>query len=192
VAAELLPVLTRRLRLREFEPGDLAAVRALTRDERVLEYTPAETRALEAVRRARAAAPARRGRRRSYELAVELRRGGRLVGACDLALSGARSGDIGYMLAPRHWGHGYGTELACALVEFGFGQLGLRRLAAVVAVENDRSRRVLEKAGFVWDGLMRRHLRTPGATRDCHRYVIDRARWAALSSSCATGRGRGS
>ncbi|MBS0376341.1 MAG: GNAT family N-acetyltransferase [Proteobacteria bacterium] len=189
MTAVLLPVLTRRLRLREFVPGDLAAVRALTRDERILEYTPTETRALEAVRRA-GTAPARR--RRSYELAVELRRGGRLVGACDLALDGARSGDIGYMLAPRHWGHGYGTELACALVEFGFGQLGLRRLAAVVAIENDRSRRVLEKAGFVWDGLMRRHLRTPAAIRDCHRYVIDRERWASLSPPCAAGRGRGS
>lgn len=189
MADAVLPILTRRLRLREFVPGDLAAVRALTRDERILEYTPAETRALEAVRRARAT-PAARGRRRSYELAVELRRGGRLVGACDLALSGGRCGDIGYMLAPRHWGHGYGTELARALVELGLGQLGLRRLAAVVAVENERSRRVLEKAGFVWDGLMRRHLRTPGATRDCHRYVIDRQRWTQLPPPCAAGRGR--
>ena len=146
----VLPTLkTARLTLREFVPSDLEALQALASDARVLEYAPAESRALEAVRRARATPAARRsaGRRRSYELAVVLNRGGKLIGACDVALAGTRAADIGYMLAPRHWGHGYGTELARALVGFAFGSLGLERLSAVVAIENDRSRRVLENAG---------------------------------------------
>ena len=188
------PLATRRLTLREFVPSDLEALQALARDARVLEYAPGESRALDAVRRARATPAARRrpARRRAYELAVVLNRSGKLIGACDLALSGARSADIGYMLAPRHWGYGYGTEIARALVAFAFGPLALERLAAVVAIENDRSRRVLENAGLVWQGLMRRHLRVRGRTWDCHLYVIDRRRWLALSAPCASVAGRGS
>ncbi len=182
----MLPLRTARLALREFAAADLTALEALTNDARVLEYAPAASRALEAVRRAAAAPGVRRpARRRCYELAVELRRSGRLIGACDLALSGAREADIGYMLAPRHWGHGYGTEVASALVAFGFEQLRLERLSAVVAIENDRSRRVLENAGLRWEGLMRRHLRTRGRTWDCHLYVLDRRTWLASSTPCA-------
>lgn len=190
----VLPLRTARLTLREFAPADLEPLQALARDARVLEYAPAGSRALETLRRARAAPAARPRprRRRSYELAVVLNRGGKLIGACDLALSGPRAADVGYMLAPRHWGHGYGTELARALVAFGFGPLALERLCAVVAIENDRSRRVLENVGFVWEGLMRRHFRTRGRTWDCHFYVIDRQRWLADSAPCAVSPARGS
>ena len=187
----MLPLRTARLALREFAASDLAALEALAGDARVLEYAPAAGRALDAVRRAGAGAGARRpSRRRCFELAVELRRSGRLIGACDLALSGAREADIGYMLAPRHWGHGYGTEVARALVAFGFEQLALQRLSAVVAVENDRSRRVLENAGLHWEGMMRRHLRTRGRTWDCHLYVIDRRSWLAARTPCAVASAR--
>ncbi|MBS0395962.1 MAG: GNAT family N-acetyltransferase, partial [Proteobacteria bacterium] len=156
-------------------------------------YAPGETRALEAVRRAAASGARRvRARRRSYELAVALRRGGRLIGACDLALTGGRCADVGYMVAPAHWGHGYGTEIARALAAIAFEQLGLERLEAVVAIENERSRRVLASAGFQWEGLLRRHLRTGGRTFDCHRYVLERPRWLASSTSCAPGSARGS
>ena len=180
------PLRTARLTLREFDAADVDALQALAGDARVREYAPAESRALAALRRARPAPRARRrARRRCYELAVVLNRGGKLIGACDLALTGPRAADIGYMLLPRHWGHGYGTEVARALVAFAFGPLALERLSAVVAIENDRSRRVLENAGLVWQGLMRRHLRVGGRSWDCHLYVIDRRRWLALGPPCA-------
>ena len=189
-----LPLRTARLVLRELAPGDLPALRALAEDARVREYAPEESRALEAARRSAApAAGTRRGARarRSYELAVEVRRTGKLVGACDLELAGPRAADIGYMLAPSHWGFGYGTEIARALVAFGFERLALERLSAVVAIENDRSRRVLEKAGLVWEGLMRRHFRARGRSWDCHLYAIDRRRWLTCCPRCAAAKARG-
>jgi RimJ/RimL family protein N-acetyltransferase len=187
----VLPLRTARLELRDFAAADLATLQALASDPRVLEYAPAAGRALDAVRRAATRSGVRRpARRRCYELGVELRRSGRLIGACDLALSGVREADIGYMLAPRHWGHGYGTEVARALVAFGFEQLALERLSAVVAIENDRSRRVLENAGLRWEGLMRRHLRTRGRTWDCHLYVLDRRTWLASDPPCAAASAR--
>jgi len=168
-AAPTLPLLTPRLIVREFVTEDVPALEALLADPRVRQYAPLESRALDAARRA--------GPRRTWELAVAVRRSGRLIGACDLALAGRGEADLGYMLARRHWGHGYGTELARALVELGFETLGLRRLSAIVAVENERSRRVLENAGLRWEGLTRRHIRAAGRSWDCHRYAIDRAQW---------------
>ena len=188
-----LPILTRRLLLRDFEPEDIAALERLAGDGRVLEHLPARGRALAAAQRVARGGRARSSRqRRSFELAVVLRRGGKVIGACDLALTGRLKADIGYMLASRHWGFGYGTEVAAALVDFGFGALGLHSVTAVVAVANDRSRRVLDKAGLRWDGFMRRHARFAGRWWDCHRYVIERARWDAASAPCAEGRKLGS
>ncbi len=169
-----LPLTTARLLVREFVKSDVPLLRALGADPRVREFAPVESRALAAAERA---GRPQRGPRRSWELAVVVRRTGKLIGACDLALAAPGQADIGYMLAPRHWGHGYGTELARALVDFGLGDLGLRRLSAIVAIENERSRRVLEKAGLRWEGLLRRHVRAGGRSWDCHHYVLDRATW---------------
>ena len=175
----LLPITTARLCVREFVPADVAALRKLATDPRVREHAPLESRALDA---ARHAGRPTRSPRRSWELAVVVRRSGRLIGACDLALGARGEADLGYMLARRHWGYGYGTELARAMVELGFGALGLKRLSAIVAIENERSRRVLENAGLRWDALLRRHVRAVGRSWDCHRYAIDRAAWQAAGA----------
>ena len=174
-----LPIRTRRLVLREFEPGDAAALERVVRHGRVPGALPLGGRALAVAQRVAARGHNRPARqRRSFELAVVLKRGAKVIGACDLARSGARRADIGYVLASRHWGFGYGTEVAVALVDFAFAVLGLNAVTAIVAVENDRSRHVLGKAGLRWDGLMRRHTRFAGRWWDCHRYIIERATWS--------------
>lgn len=55
---------------------------------------------------------------------------------------------IGYALDPQYWGKGYGTEATQSFVRFGFEELGLRTIDALVAAENTASVRVLEKVGF--------------------------------------------
>jgi RimJ/RimL family protein N-acetyltransferase len=181
-----LPIVTRRLLLRDFEAGDLAPLERVAADRRVAGHLPAHSRALALLAESSSAGRRRSPRqRRAFDLAVVTRRRSRVIGACDLALTGRGRADFGYVLAPRHWGFGYGTEVATALVDFAFGVLKLRELFAVVAVENERSRRVLDKAGLRWDGLMRRHARFAGRWWDCHRYVIDRAGWQAARAACA-------
>jgi len=58
-------------------------------------------------------------------------------------------GALGYTLARRYWGRGLATEAAEAFVDFGFDELGLQRIVAMVEVGNGASVRVLEKLGFV-------------------------------------------
>ena len=60
--------------------------------------------------------------------------------------------EIGYYLGRSAWGRGLATELAQALVERAFDDLGLARLVAVVRPENEASKRVLAKAGLHPDG----------------------------------------
>jgi len=180
-----LPIVTARLVLRALVATDRDALAAWERDERVRRHVPHPSRALAALERLTATPRTRSRARRSWELAVVVRRSGQLIGACDLARCGPRQADIGYLLAPRHWGFGYGSELAAALVAAAFRGLGLERISAVVAIENERSRRVLEKAGLRWEGLMRRHARAGGRWWDCHLYVIDRTLWQSRHGAAA-------
>lgn len=67
--------------------------------------------------------------------------------------------DIGYAMSAKHWGQGLGTAalkmaVSSALKEFP----GLLRLQAFVALENKASQRVLGKAGFIQEGLLRKYL----------------------------------
>jgi ribosomal-protein-alanine N-acetyltransferase len=53
--------------------------------------------------------------------------------------------EVGYALTKAAWCKGYATELASALVHWGFQHLPVTKLVAVINPSNDRSRRVLEK-----------------------------------------------
>lgn len=56
--------------------------------------------------------------------------------------------EIGYMLARDVWGQGYATEIATALLAYGFNTLGFSQMMAVTDATNAASVRVLIKAGM--------------------------------------------
>ena len=64
--------------------------------------------------------------------------------------------EIGYWIGRDHWGNGYVPEAVNALVEYGFGVLGLGTIWCLCRVDNRNSRRVQEKCGFrfVRDGMI--------------------------------------
>jgi RimJ/RimL family protein N-acetyltransferase len=55
---------------------------------------------------------------------------------------------IGYTIAKRTWGRGYATEMADALLRYGFVDLGLDRIAGMATLANVASQRVLHKIGL--------------------------------------------
>lgn len=90
---------------------------------------------------------------------VEDRVSGQVVGRVDLGGFVKRSmADIAYYFAPECWGRGYATEAVAEATRFGFDALRLHRIQATVMPENTASLRVLEKAGYVREGLMRKAL----------------------------------
>jgi [ribosomal protein S5]-alanine N-acetyltransferase len=60
--------------------------------------------------------------------------------------------EIGYRLHEVFWGKGYATELVKALIKWGFENLSVNKLVAVIKPDNHRSRNVLEKSGLCYVG----------------------------------------
>jgi [ribosomal protein S5]-alanine N-acetyltransferase len=153
-----LPLLTRRLELRAFEPSDLRALHAVYGDPEVTRWTPRYP-TLEHTRRAlekhiemtRAGEPA-------FWAVIE-RASGELIGDAGVVpLEEVASGaELGYTLGRRWWGLGYATEAARACLKEAFGPLRCDLVAAVVRPENTASIHVLEKLGMKREGTRFAH-----------------------------------
>lgn len=63
--------------------------------------------------------------------------------------------EVGFWLLPLYWSKGYASEALHAVVQYWFRIKGLHRLEAFVEEGNEGSGRVLEKAGFRYEGTMR-------------------------------------
>ncbi|WP_046778360.1 GNAT family N-acetyltransferase [Streptomyces yangpuensis] len=145
----MTPVLrTERLLLDPYTPEDEEAFVALFQDTRVSRWmgdgptTEAEDRALF-------------GRVFTKVYAEDLfdvwavRRDGRLVGHAEIKRTDEVDGhEIIYALAPGAWGSGLGTEIAEAVVAYGFDALGLTEVHATVAAANTASLALLARIGF--------------------------------------------
>lgn len=59
---------------------------------------------------------------------------------------------VGYSLLPSHWGKGYATEMAEAVVRYGYTDLALPQIVAITNLDNVGSQQVLTKIGLVRDG----------------------------------------
>jgi RimJ/RimL family protein N-acetyltransferase len=141
--------------LREWRPEDAEALFVLMGDAEVMRYVDVG-RPWEDVGRVREWI----GRlNESYRTrgfsrwAVVEKEGGAVVGSCGFALL-PWSGEIdfGYMFRRDRWGLGYATEIGRATLRHGFERYGFREAVASIAPENDASRGVLLKLGFVYRG----------------------------------------
>ncbi|MEC0124548.1 GNAT family N-acetyltransferase [Paenibacillus pabuli] len=65
--------------------------------------------------------------------------------------------EIGYDLHPAFWGKGVMSEVARAVLNFGFMDLQLNKIEAKVEPQNQASIRLLHKLGFQQEGLLRQH-----------------------------------
>jgi ribosomal-protein-serine acetyltransferase len=85
-----------------------------------------------------------------------VRVGGRLVGSCGLRISAStRTGEIGYWLDAEHEGRSIAFNAARTLVTEAFRERDLVRMELRTAVDNDRSRRLAERLGFVHESTQR-------------------------------------
>lgn len=84
-------------------------------------------------------------------LAVIEKRSGKFIGFAGLKyLADRAETDLGFRLIQSYWGRGIATEASRPLLEYGFRELGLERIIALVFPENLASVRVLEKLGFTF------------------------------------------
>lgn len=85
--------------------------------------------------------------------------------------------EIGYILRRDTWGRGIGREATTRMLEYGFSELGLRRVFADVDPDNAPSIALLEKLGFRREGLLRSEWETHIGVRDSYIYGLLREEW---------------
>ncbi|MDR3578172.1 MAG: GNAT family N-acetyltransferase [Anaerolineaceae bacterium] len=90
---------------------------------------------------------------------------GRVIGHCGLIpkdVEDKHEIELVYLIDPAVWGRGYAAEISQAIISYGFDQLGLHRLIALIEPENKASQRVAEKLGM---SLEKEVVRPSGAIR---------------------------
>jgi RimJ/RimL family protein N-acetyltransferase len=148
---------TERLVLREFVPEDAQAFFELNSAPEVLRYTgDTGPGSVEEARQGLCERPILDYQKHGFgRWAVIFRETGELIGFAGLKyLDDLQEVDLGYRFLPRYWGLGLATEASRPCIDYGFATLRLPRILGLVDPQNVRSVRVLQKLGFIFDGMI--------------------------------------
>lgn len=163
-----------RIQLRPWEPADAAALAALLSDRRVQDrlrdglpypYTEEDGRAYIAAMLA-----AEKGDTFAFAVTVD----GRVVGNVGAFRQGnihRRTAELGYYLAREYWGRGIMTEAVRQLCAYVFAETDILRIFAEPFADNIGSCRVLEKAGFSYEGTLCANAVKNGRVLDMRMYA---------------------
>ena len=91
--------------------------------------------------------------------------------------------ELGYWLGVEHWGQGFGTEAARAVIDFFFEEFEAEHLMSGARVANPSSRNILEKCGFQWSGVELHRFEALGSSTPVDRFRLSRGVWSSLRSS---------
>jgi ribosomal-protein-alanine N-acetyltransferase len=149
---------TERLVLRRIQIEDAPALFSIYSDEESMRYygnkphqTLIDTEAL--IRKLQTLYASRR----SIRWGVVFKDNDTLIGTCSLHHfdEGYHCVQTGYELNRAHWGKGIMTEAMVTVLNFGFTDLGVHRIEAIIDIDNERSSKLLLKLGFTYEGNLR-------------------------------------
>jgi [ribosomal protein S5]-alanine N-acetyltransferase len=83
-----------------------------------------------------------------------------------------RTAEIGYILGKQHWGKGMMTEAINTALDYGFNEMSLNRIQALIDPRNEASKRVAEKHGFQYEGTFRDYEYEYGDFKDLDMYSV--------------------
>ena len=172
---------TDRLNMRRIEANDAALLWTIWRDQELIQftyhrYTPELMDSEDRVRQILTwygSRPESQGPFLAFDAA------GEFVGLAGLDFKSAdlQEYDLYYLICREQQRKGYATEIARALLQLGFEQLGAERIMAEVVDVNEPSITVLEKVGMQREGRMRRKFYRRGAFHDLLVYAMLRQDW---------------
>ena len=157
-----------RVRLRSPQPTDLAEVVEASQDSEAVRWTtvpqpygPAEAEAfLSTIEDGWTSG------RSAIFVITTAEHGDRYCGAIDLRLDDDQGGEVGFAVAPWARGAGVCTDALRLICRWGFDTLGLGRIEWLAHIGNDASRRVAEKVGFTYEGVLRSKCLQRGTRHD--------------------------
>ncbi|MGN7401021.1 GNAT family N-acetyltransferase [Cytobacillus praedii] len=105
---------------------------------------------------------------------ITLKGNDKVIGSCgflNFTKQHARA-EIGAELAKEYWSNGIVSEAFRAILGYGFNEMSLMRIQALIEPENNASKKLAEKNGFVKEGLLRKYEYTNGKYDDLFIYSI--------------------
>ena len=167
---------TDSLNLRELQKSDVEDVFEYASDPDAQKFSPWGLDSLKSTENwiAEMAAFINESPRLNFELAICEKGAQKVIGNCRIGIKNPETheGYIGFTLNKDKWGRGYATEVARALIQFGFKELKLHRIYATSSPLNRASHRVLEKGGMIREGLLRKNILMRGNWRDSVLFAI--------------------
>jgi ribosomal-protein-alanine N-acetyltransferase len=112
---------------------------------------------------------------------VTLKGEDRVIGSCPFFNldEGFHRAETGYILNRAYWKQGIMSEAMSAVLTFGFMQLGLQRIEALVDPENENSKGLLQRLGFIYEGRLRQHYFSDGLFSDDLIFSLLKDEWQA-------------
>jgi len=168
---------TERLSLRRPTLADVKAIARLANDRRIVEHTrrlPYPYLQEDAVEFVRYAAAEPR------EIAFLIEHNFAPVGVVGLNMLEPEAPEIGYWLGVEHWGRGFATEAARAVIDYFFEEFDREHLLAGARIANPASRNILEKCGFQWTGVELHRFEALGCSSPVDRFRLSRSVWSSL------------
>ncbi len=98
----------------------------------------------------------RKKKRTEVNFAIDI--DGKVIGSIGLEKIDGHKAEIGYWLGEKYWGQGIMNSAVKLIMEYAFRKLRLRRVYANVFPSNKASARVLKKAGYKYEGRLRKYV----------------------------------
>jgi RimJ/RimL family protein N-acetyltransferase len=170
-----------RIVLRQFRDADLPSFLAYRNDPEVARYQSWESLnkqdAHTFVQEQKTLQPGVPGR--WFQLAIELKETGQLVGDCGLKVhqQDTQQAEIGFTLSRDYQSKGLASETVCCLLDYAFIHLGLHRIIAVTDCQNAPCVALLERLGLRREGHFLQNVWFKGMWGDEYLYAILKDEW---------------
>lgn len=171
---------TNRLYLRQLQLKDANELFATFSDEEAMQFNGHEPhRSLDETRRLIEQIGTRYVRRESIRWGITLKGEDSVIGSCSFHHfdAGFHRAEIGYELNRAFWRHGLMTEAMSAILTYGFTELGLHRVEAIIDMANEPSKKLLLKLGFSYEGNLRQRYVFRDGFEDEHYFGLLQNEW---------------
>jgi ribosomal-protein-alanine N-acetyltransferase len=175
---------THRLRLRQIRQDDAEAFFAIFSDEEAMRYYgQAPHRTLDKTREWITEIETGYAERRTIRWGVTFADRDEIIGSCSFHhfASHWRCVETGYDLNRAYWGRGVMTEAMSAVLTYGFTTLEMHRIEAVIDILNVRSKALLERLGFTYEGNLRQRYYMEGNFEDEYYFGLLKHEWHSPS-----------